>query len=104
MLKSGIMYSHAVNTVSPTYAKEIQTDEGGMAMAAVLRSRGGDVRGILNGVDYGDWNPETDPNIEANYSMRDTTGKKSCKAALIHEMHLDETLMEITPFVYYQPP
>ena len=94
LLKSGIMYSHAVNTVSPTYAREIQTDEGGMAMAAVLRSRGGDVRGILNGVDYGDWNPETDPHIEANYSTRDTTGKKLCKAALIREMQLDETLME----------
>ncbi len=94
LLKSGIVYAHAVNTVSPTYAREIQTDEGGMAMAAVLRSRGGDVRGILNGVDYTVWNPETDGLIEAKYGLRDAGGKRRCKAAMIREMHLDEKLLE----------
>jgi starch synthase len=94
LLKSGIVYAHAVTTVSPTYAREIQTDQGGMAMAAVLRSRGGDVRGILNGVDYGIWNPETDPHIETHYTLRDTTGKGRCKAALLRELHLDANLME----------
>ncbi len=88
LLKSGIIYSHAVTTVSPTYARDIQTDEGGMAMAAVLRSRGGDVRGILNGVDYSIWNPKTDRHIRANYSVDDLNGKGRCKAALIEELKL----------------
>ena len=94
LLKSGIVYAHAVTTVSPTYALEIQTDEGGMSMAPVLRSRGGDVRGILNGVDYAIWNPETDPHIAANYDINDPVGKSRCKAALIQELQLDATLME----------
>ena len=94
LLKSGILYAHAVTTVSPTYAWEIQTDEGGMNMAPVLRSRGGDVRGILNGVDYGIWNPETDSHIEVNYNIHDLAGKGRCKAALIREMQLDSTLMK----------
>lgn len=93
LLKSGIIYAHAVTTVSPTYAWEIQTDEGGMSMAPVLRSRGGDVRGILNGVDYNIWNPETDPTIEANYHFKNPAGKRRCKAALIRELQLDEKLM-----------
>ncbi len=94
LLKSGIVYAHAVTTVSPTYAWEIQTDEGGMSMAPVLRSRGGDVRGILNGVDYGVWNPETDPHLEANYTIRNPAGKRRCKAALMRELDLDSQLME----------
>ena len=94
LLKSGIVYAHAVTTVSPTYAWEIQTDEGGMSMAPVLRSRGGDVRGILNGVDYGIWNPETDPHLESIYTMNHPDGKHRCKAALIRELQLDPTLME----------
>ena len=88
--------------MSPTYAWEIQTDEGGMSMAPVLRSRGGDVRGILNGVDYGIWNPETDPHIEANYNISDLAGKDRCKAALIREMQLDSTLDGRPPVVHNQ--
>ena len=93
LLKSGIVYAHAVTTVSPTYAREIQTDEGGMSMAPVLRSRSGDVRGILNGVDYGIWNPETDSHMEANYDIHDFEGKSACKAALLKDLQLDSTLM-----------
>ncbi|MDZ7699964.1 MAG: hypothetical protein U5R49_24570 [Deltaproteobacteria bacterium] len=63
-------------------------------MAPVLRSRGGDVRGILNGVDYGIWNPETDPHIEIDYSSDDLTGKNRCKAALIRELQLEKALMD----------
>lgn len=92
LLKSGIVYAHAVTTVSPTYAREIQTDEGGIGMAPVLRSRGGDVRGILNGVDYSIWNPDTDPLIEANYTAHEPAGKNSCKTALIKELQLDNEL------------
>ena len=94
LLKSGIVYAHAVTTVSPTYAREIQTDEGGMSMAPVLRSRGGDVRGILNGVDYGIWNPKTDPHIEASYNIHDLAGKGRCKIALIRELQLNASLTE----------
>ncbi len=98
LLKSGILYAHAVTTVSPTYAREIQSEEGGMSMAPVLRSRGGDVRGILNGVDYGIWNPETDPHIEANYSGHDLAGKSECKAALLRELQLESKLMDAPLF------
>ena len=98
LLKSGIVYAHAVTTVSPTYAREIQTDDQGMSMAGILRHRGGDVRGILNGVDYSIWNPETDPHIAANYSVKDPAGKRRCKAALMEELQLDSTPAE-TPLL-----
>ena len=89
LLKSGIVYAHAVTTVSPTYAKEIQTDHQGMSMAGILRHRGGDVRGILNGVDYTIWRPETDPHIAAHYSVKDPGGKQRCKTVLMEELQLD---------------
>ena len=103
-LKSGILYAHAVTTVSPTYAREIQTDEQGMSMAPVLRSRGGDVRGILNGVDYGIWNPNTDPHIASNYGADNFAGKNACKKALIDEMGLDRAAAQGAAFVHHQPP
>ena len=98
LLKSGIVYAHAVTTVSPTYAKEIQTDDQGMSMAGILRQRGGDVRGILNGVDYTIWNPETDMHLAATYNMDNLSGKRQCKASLIKELQLDETSMK-TPLL-----
>jgi len=95
LLKSGIVYAHAVTTVSPTYAKEIQTDDQGMSMAGILRQRGGDVRGILNGVDYAVWSPETDSHLAATYNIDDPSGKKRCKAALMKELQLESTGEEI---------
>ena len=80
-MKCGIELSDAVSTVSPTYAKEIK-EFNGRGMEIVLNSRKDEIYGILNGIDYEYWNPETDKLIPANYSLSDTSGKKLCKAEL----------------------
>lgn len=82
LLKGGIYHSTLINTVSPTYAKEIQTPEYGWGLDGVVRDRTKDFYGILNGVDYDEWNPESDPNIAANYSESDLSGKATCKKDL----------------------
>jgi starch synthase len=87
-LKAGIVWSDAVNAVSPTYAREIQTLEFGFGLDGLLRARASKLSGILNGVDYDEWNPETDPHLAANYSARDLSGKRACKVALLDEMGL----------------
>jgi starch synthase len=98
-LKAGIVWSDAVNAVSPTYAREIQTPEFGFGLDGLLRSRASKLTGILNGVDYDEWNPETDRYLPANYSARDLSGKRACKLALLKEMGLpadaDRPLMGI---------
>jgi starch synthase len=85
-LKAGIVWSDAITTVSPTYAKEIQTPEYGAGLDGVLRSRADKVTGILNGVDYREWDPRNDPDIAAAYSSDDLAGKATCKRALLQEM------------------
>jgi starch synthase len=90
LLKAGIAYADAVTTVSDKYAQEIQTPEFGYGMEGMLLSRGQNLTGILNGVDYGEWNPETDKWIAANYSALDLTGKKTCKEDLIRRVGLPE--------------
>ena len=87
-LKAGIVWSDAINSVSPTYAREIQTAEFGFGMDGLLRARASTLSGILNGVDYQEWNPETDRHLAANYSARDLSGKRKCKLALLEEMGL----------------
>jgi starch synthase len=82
ILKGGIYHSTLLTTVSPTYAREIQTPELGYALDGVVRDRAGDLFGIMNGVDYDDWSPERDRLIAANYSASDLKGKAVCKAAL----------------------
>lgn len=93
MLKAGLVYSRAVSTVSPTYAREIQTPEFGKGLEGVLRNRQASVSGILNGVNYRHWNPETDTFISACYTPEDLSGKRTCKAALIRACQLDERLI-----------
>ncbi len=93
-LKGGIITSDWVTTVSPTYAKEIQTPEGGFGLDGVLRSRGDALTGILNGVDYEEWCPSTDKYIEANYSVEDLSGKVACKKALLEEFKLPADHLE----------
>lgn len=88
LIKAAIAFSDKLSTVSPRYAKEIQTLEYGAGLDGVLRTRRADLKGILNGVDYRFWNPETDPHIPANYSARDLKPKAACKAALQKEFHL----------------
>jgi len=75
-LKTGILYADHLSTVSPTYAREIQTEEQGFGLDALLRSRASDLTGILNGVDYEDWSPESDPHIPFRYSVEDVAPKK----------------------------
>jgi starch synthase len=83
-LKGGIVYSDAITTVSPTYAKEIQTPEYGESLDGVLRTRAADLHGILNGVDYKEWDPATDHNIAAHYSPANLEGKHECRRDLLH--------------------
>ena len=87
-LKAGIVWSDAVNTVSPTYAREIQTPEYGFGMDDLLRIHSQKLSGILNGVDYEEWNPETGPFQVAHYSASDLSGKLESKKALLAEMGL----------------
>jgi starch synthase len=87
-LKGGLIFSDYLTTVSPTYAKEIQTPEFGFGLDGVIRSRAHRLVGILNGVDYSVWSPERDSLIPAKYSAKDLTGKRKCKIALLGEYGL----------------
>jgi starch synthase len=87
-LKGGIAMADWITTVSPTYAREIQTPEGGWGLDGVLRERAGAITGILNGVDYQEWCPSADPLIPVTYSSGDLDGKQACKQALLEEFHL----------------
>ena len=88
-LKAGAVYADALTTVSATYAREIQTPEGGNGLDGVLRSRAWALTGIVNGVDVEAWNPETDALLPARYSAADLSGKEACKAAALAEFGLD---------------
>jgi starch synthase len=87
-LKAGIVWSDAITTVSPTYAREIQTPEYGFGLDGVLRARASKITGILNGVDYTEWNPEHAPHLRYHYSARNLSGKHFAKLALLKEMKL----------------
>lgn len=82
-MRHGILYADAVTTVSPTYALEIRTPEGGHGLDADLRARSDSVSGILNGVDYDDWNPVTDRYLPFHYDAHDLSGKVRNKEALL---------------------
>ncbi len=88
-MKAGLVYSSRITTVSPTYAREIRTPEFGCGLEGVLRDRGSDLSGILNGVDYEIWNPD-DPAIAKSYSAQNVKGKKACKLALQSELGLSQ--------------
>jgi starch synthase len=88
LLKGGIYHATLVTTVSPTYAKEIQTPWFGEGLDGVLRSRRADLFGVLNGIDLEQWDPETDPLIPRTFSASDLSGKHYCKAALQQEAGL----------------
>ncbi len=82
-LKGALVYSDFVTTVSKKYSQEIQTAEFGFGLEGVLRDRASTVAGILNGVDYDEWSPQTDKFIAAHYSADDLTGKAKCKQDLL---------------------
>jgi len=88
-IKSGILYSDAINAVSKKYAEEILTPEYGCGMEGILKKRAKDLYGILNGADYSDWNPETDSLIDENYNAEALHKKKACKLKLLEYMNID---------------
>ncbi len=90
LLKGGLYHATLLNTVSEGYAREMQTSIFGWGLDGVVRERAGDLFGILNGVDYEEWNPETDPLIAANYSAADLSGKGVCKLDLQRTFGLPE--------------
>jgi starch synthase len=90
LLKGGLTFSDAINTVSKQYAKEIQTEEYGCGLEGVLTQRRDSLFGVVNGVDYSVWNPEVDTLIPAKFSMRDLSGKARCKAQLQKSQKLPE--------------
>lgn len=87
-LKGGIVFSDIINTVSKKYSEEIQTPEFGYGLDGILRTRKADLYGIINGIDYEDWNPEKDPYIPSKYSSGDIKNKALCKKALLEAFGL----------------
>ncbi|BCR06420.1 hypothetical protein DESUT3_34890 [Desulfuromonas versatilis] len=87
-LKGGLMFSDLLNTVSKTYCREIQTPEMGIGFDGILRHRGADLHGIVNGIDPGFWNPAADPALPAPYDAEHLEGKAQCKRALQQQLGL----------------
>lgn len=87
-MKAGIVYADLLNTVSPTYAKEIQTEEFGEGLDGLLRSRAGKLSGILNGIDYDVWNPAKDGLLTQKYSKSTAEKKRANKEGLQKEANL----------------
>jgi starch synthase len=81
-LKGGIVFADVLNTVSKRYGQEIQTRAFGAGLDGILRTRKDDLYGIVNGIDYDEWSPETDPFIPERFSASALAGKAACKAAL----------------------
>ena len=88
-MKTAIMYSEIINTVSETYAKEILTPEFGAGMEDVLQQRKDDLFGILNGIDYSEWNSETDKFLHHHYSIKDLSGKEENKKFLLKQFEMN---------------
>jgi starch synthase len=88
MMKAGIVFSDIITTVSPTYAREIQTSEYGHGLDGVLRARSADVVGILNGADYEVWDPSVDALLPRKYTRDDLEGKAACKRHLTKRLGL----------------
>jgi starch synthase len=94
-LKGALVYSDFVTTVSKKYSQEIQTTEYGFGLEGVLRDRAATVTGILNGVDYDAWSPQTDKFIVAKYSSQDLGGKAKCKHDLLHAFGIANVNAEV---------
>jgi starch synthase len=89
LLKTGLVFADAISTVSPTYAREIQSAPLGCGLEGLLRRRSGDLSGIINGIDDECWNPATDKFLGQNYDAQSfVEGKAACKAALQKELGL----------------
>ena len=87
-MREGVRHADCVSTVSPTYAREICSPEGGHGLDGLLRARPSGVVGILNGVDYAEWNPATDRYLKHPYSSQDLTGKEATRRSLLDWLNL----------------
>lgn len=94
-MKAGIVYADVINTVSKKYSQEIQTPEFGYGLDGILRKRKEDLYGILNGVDYKEWDPSRDPHLIAHYDLNDLSGKRECKRDLLQRLGLPSTLEKV---------
>ncbi len=94
IMKAGIVYSDAVTTVSNSYAKEIQTKKGGMGLGKLLKKHSPKVFGIVNGVDYAYWNPETDPYLPAHFSAREKPKDDNDRATIDRKAYVKNLLRE----------
>lgn len=90
-LKAGLQLADRITTVSPTYAREIQSDQGGMGLGGLLRERASVLSGILNGIDTEVWNPQTDPHIAYRFGAQDLTFRAANKAVLQQQFNLDSS-------------
>jgi len=89
MMKAGILFSDRVTTVSPRYAREIQTAEFGCGLDGVVATRADDILGLINGIDTDVWNPATDTLIPGNYTVDNLAGKAVCRADLLKRSGFD---------------
>ena len=89
-MKAGLTYADQLTTVSPTYAKEIQTPDYGERLEGLLSARQGQLHGILNGIDVLEYDPATDPKISSVYTAGDLSGKAACKRSLQEEFGLEQ--------------
>ncbi|MCC6586443.1 MAG: glycogen synthase [Bryobacterales bacterium] len=94
LMKGAIVFADAITTVSPRYAAEIQTPEFGFGLDGLLRANAHKLTGILNGVDYSQWSPETDQYIAAHYAANDLEGKRICKQDLLAQFDLPAENMD----------
>jgi starch synthase len=91
ILKGGIVFADRLSTVSEKYSREIRTVEFGCGLEGVLERRAADLTGILNGVDYTEWNPAQDPWLVSNYSVEDLQGKQQCKIDLLNQFDIHDS-------------
>ena len=95
LLKGGIVFSRLITTVSPRYAKEIQTPEYGFGFDGILRERAADLVGILNGIDYDQWDPARDPHLPVPFDASNLAGKAAAKKYLLERAGLPVTAVTI---------
>jgi starch synthase len=98
-LKGGLVFSDLLTTVSRTYAAEIRTPEFGNGLDGVLEERAADLHGVINGIDYEQWNPAKDPALARPYSADEPEGKAACREALRRELELEDARGPIVAMV-----
>jgi starch synthase len=99
LMKAGIVYSNFTTTVSPKHAWEAQHTNQAHGLAQTLHAHSGKFGGVLNGIDYEHWNPETDPHIPHHYSSKKLTPKYNCKEALRTRLLLEDSARPIVAFI-----